>query len=60
MASSDVRVIGPGDEPVNARTLDRKDVPAYRGHAGHRDQSTRVDAGDKAPDRHGFKYGRKK
>ena len=60
MASSDVRVINQGDEPIGAKTLDRKDVSAYRGHAGHRNQTTEVDAGKKVPDSHGFKFGSQK
>lgn len=39
-----VEVVGPGSEPIGARTISREDVPGYRGK--QRDQSTRVERGN--------------
>jgi hypothetical protein len=50
-----VRVVGPGDDPVDARVISRSVVSAFR--AGSvRHQSADLDKGERGPDRRGGEY----
>lgn len=54
MADINVKIVGPGDDPVDAKVLDREQVPAYRGK--QRSQISDVNAGKPGPDRRGGIY----
>jgi len=51
-----IDVLGPGDAPVGAHTVDRERVSAFSNRPGLRHQSSRADSGDHGPERRGGAY----